>query len=174
MPILEDSQIALHAKDEIFLSWKALEDADDFGIEALERRLGRVIYKTFGQVLTVSQQNELDPMVIEYLSKLLVLDLIRPARDYWSKQATSLTAGPEQSKTYAERAKDIQEMRAELLAEVATMLIELTPLLPHRPRRSKEHPLVGQAGDNVEHLTPDPYDLPALYGPPEDQIATNQ
>lgn len=172
MPILE-SPIAQHAKDEIPSTWKALIAEPEFGEEALGRRLKRVIGLVFGTELDVDEQEALDFRVQLYLSKLLVLDLIRPGVDYWSKQAISMSAGERESKAYGQRAEDLKKMREELLAEAANLLLDIQPLLPSVIRRVGNAPRVIQAGENVEHLTTDPYALEPLYGPRQDIAATD-
>ena len=173
MPIL-DSPIAQHANDEIPSTWKALADASSgFGEEALACRLDRVIKIVFGVSLDTDEQEALDFRIQLYLSKVLVLDLIRPGVDFWSKQVLSISAGERESKAYAQRAEELKKMRAELLAEAAELLIDIQPLLPTTTRRVKDAPRVIQAGENIEHLTTDPFDLAPLYGPPEDIAATD-
>jgi hypothetical protein len=173
MPILE-SPIAQHAKDEIPSTWKALTDINsEFGEEALGRRLNRVIRLVFGNALNNDQQEALDIRVQLYLSKLLVLDLIRPGVDFWSKQVLSISAGERESKAYAQRAEELKEMREGLLAEATDLLMDIQPLLPVVTRRVKDAPRVIQAGENIEHLTTDPYAFPPLYAPAEEIAATD-
>jgi len=173
MPLL-DSPIAQHSKDEIPSTWMALMDAKSgFGEEALGRRLDRVIRLVFGAVLNNDEQEALNIRVQLYLSKMLVLDLIRPGVDFWSKQVLSISAGERESKAYAQRAEELKKMRGELLAETAELLMDIQPLLPSVTRRVKDAPRVIQAGENVEHLTTDPYAFPPLYAPAEDIAATD-
>jgi hypothetical protein len=166
---LLDSIIAQHAKDEIPETWVALSsDKSRFGEEALERRLDKTIKKVFGVSLTLDEQSALNILVVEYTAKILVLDLIRPGVDFWSKQVISISAGQQESKSYAQRADELKKMRPELISEIAALLIDIQPLLPSVVTHVRNAPRVAEIGSTYPHLTTDPYDLDPLYGPKEE------
>lgn len=167
MPVI-DSIIAKYAKDEIPETWAALADYKHFGEEALARRLISTVSKVFGTFLTNDQQNELNLKVVEYTAKVFVISLIRPGVDYWSKQVIDLSAGERERKAYSDRAKELKDMRGPLLAEISELYLEIQPLLPLLPKRASDSPKVSQIGDNIQHLTANPYDLDPLSGPAED------
>lgn len=163
-----DTPIALEAKDLLPETWEALAEADSFGPAALERRHDRVVGRIFGVVLEDAEQAVLDDVVIEYAGKKLALELLVPAIDYWSKQRISQTAGERQSETYADRARDLRELRKQWTADLAALWLDVVDLIPIRPGRAVDVPVVAQAGETIPHITPDPGALEPLAGEPED------
>ncbi|HWI67539.1 MAG TPA: hypothetical protein VNS88_04100 [Nitrospiraceae bacterium] len=167
MPI-EDSPIALAARDELPETWAALLANPNFGEEALDRRLNTLMYRAFGTTLDESEQEDLSPAMISYLGKKLAIDIIIPGIDFWSKQALSLSAGERESKAYKDRAEDLKELRKQLVADAAALLPEVEVDLPWIPKKLGDTARVQQSGLLTPHVTADPMGFPSIYGPPEE------
>ena len=167
-PPIEESPIALAARDELPETWDALLNVASFGEEALRRRLDTLMYRVFGTVLDDAEQDTLSPVFISYLGKRLALDLIIPGIDFWSKQALSLSAGERESKAYKDRAEDLKELRKLLLADSTELLGEVEIELPQLPRRATDTARVQESGLLTAHVTADPLGFPPMYGPPEE------
>jgi len=163
-----DTPIALAARDELPETWNALLEAPTFGDEALERRLNTLMYRVFGTVLDMAEQEALSPVLISYVGKRFALDLIIPGIDFWSKQAISHSAGERESKAYKDRAEDLKALRQLLLADTADMLADVEATLPLVPRRLSDTVQVLPAGFAQIHVTADPFGVPPMYGPPEE------
>lgn len=166
MTAILEGRIAQEVRDEIPETWEALRISSNFGQEALVRRLERVQNKLFNRVLSEEEVGELDSMVLEYVAKKTVIELIRPGVDYWNNQPITVSAGERASTSYSERAKQLKDLGKDLLAETADMYVDISDLLTPGHRRVRSTPVVAQAGDTVEQYTPSPYDLPTIYGPP--------
>src|SRR4029077_18670200 len=154
MPI-EDSPIALAARDELPETWAALLANPNFGEEALDRRLNTLMYRAFGAVLDETEQSALSPVMISYLGKKLAIDIIIPGIDFWSKQALSLSAGERESKAYKDRAEDLKELRKQLVADSAALLPEVEADLPWIPKKLSDTARVQEAGLLTPHVTSD-------------------
>jgi hypothetical protein len=161
-----DTPIAQEARDLLPETWEALAEVDTFGPVALDRLHDRVVAKIFG-TLDDAAQTALAPIVIEYAGKRLALALIDPAIDFWSKQVLSTTAGERESRSYKDRVEDLKELRKLWTAELADLYLDAQGALPIMPTRAADAPRVINAGDTVEHVTANPYDLPPMFGPPE-------
>jgi hypothetical protein len=167
MPI-EDSPIALAARDELPETWAALLAAPTFGEAALERRLNTLMYRAFGTPMDEAEQEALSPVLISYLGKKLAIDIIIPGIDFWSKQALSLSAGERESKAFKDRAEDLKELRKQLVADTAALLGEVETQLPLVPRRLTDTARVQSSGLLEPHVTADPMGFPGIYAPPEE------
>jgi len=161
-----DTPIATEARDLLPETWDAMAEADTFGPDALDRLHDRVVRRVFG-ALDDTEQAALPDVVIEYVGKRLALALIDPAIDYWSKQVLSHTAGERESRSYKDRVEDLKELRKLWTADLAGMYLDAQDALPVMPTRAVDAPRVINAGDTVEHVTANPYDIPPMFGPPE-------
>ena len=165
---LEDSPIALAARDELPETWAALLASPNFGSAALDRRLNTLMSRAFGAVLDEVEQEALSPVMISYMGKRLAIDIIIPGIDFWSKQALSLSAGERESKAFKDRAEDLKELRKQLVADAAALLPEVEADLPWVPRRLTDTAKVQPAGFLEPHVTADPFGFPGQYAPPEE------
>ena len=101
MPI-EDSPIALAARDELPETWAALLANPNFGEEALERRLNTLMYRAFGTPMDEADQEALSPVLISYMNEIeYVLRIVLKARD---ELAGALRAAREQLRLFANAA----------------------------------------------------------------------
>jgi len=170
MAIDMQSPIALAARDELPETWDALIEADTFGPDALERRLNTVMYRLFGAVLDMPEQEALSPLLATYAGKLFALDIIIPGIDYWSKQALAHSAGDRETKAYKDRAEDLAKLRDLIFKDAASLLPAVETELPQIPRRVGDTARVQEAGLLTAHVTPDPFSFEPLYGPPETTV----
>lgn len=161
--------IALEARDLLPSTWEALADDSVFGPAALERRHNRVVRNIFGSLLSHDEQEameDVDGRLVEYAGKVLAYSLLDPAIDYWGKQKISFTAGERESASYGDRIKELQELKLQWPADIAELLNAIEDLIPTRPGRGKTgSPHVIQAGENVPHVTPNPLEITAPWGP---------
>jgi hypothetical protein len=153
-----NGNIGANARGEFPTTFKVLADDAVLGADQIIRVIQRVESRLFGRVLTDSEETALDPVVADYAGKLVVLQLINPAIDYWSKQPLSLGAtGRNENKSYDNRARDLLALRTQLLEATRLMWPEVQALLPERRfDRVNNAPRV-QQGSGV--LTPDPFGI---------------
>lgn len=162
-----ETPIAIAARDLLPETWEAMAEATSFGPDALERLHDRVVQRAFGEALEDDQQELLVGIVIEYVGKMMAIALIDPAIDYWSKQVMSHTAGERESRTYKDRVEDLKALKKQWTADLAALFLDAQAFLPVTPRRAVDAPRVINAGDTVEHVTANPFDIPPMFGPPE-------
>src|SRR4051812_1815907 len=161
-----ETPIAIEARDLLPETWEALAEATSFGPDALERLHDRTVRRVFG-TLDDADQAALADVVIEYVGKRMALALIDPAIDYWSKQVMSHTAGERESRSYKDRVEDLKELKKFWTGDLADLLLDAEEFLPVSPKRAVDAPRVVNAGDTVEHVTANPYDIGPMFGPPE-------
>lgn len=159
-----DGKIAESARGELPLTWDALSKESSFGDAFLQSKLDKVLTRMFGQVLLPPAQDALDVLVIDYIGKLVALDLINPGIDYWGKQPLTIAAtGRNENKGYTARADDLRLLRQYLLQETRTLWPDVEALLPgRRVNTVASRPRVREI---TEAHTPDPYDFEAPYAP---------
>lgn len=180
-----DTPIGTEAHDLLPETWEALAEAKSFGANALLRQHDRVVNRIFGYVPTPEQQEVLPSRVIEFAGKMLALNLLDPAIDYWSRQVISRTVGDREAATYKDRAEDLRALKKEWTAQLADLFLDIRDLLPVLPGRAVDVPRValpGQAintvdnprteGEQVAYATANPYDLEPMYGPPDTGTTT--
>ena len=162
--------IALEAHDLLPETWDALADTNKFGPAALERRHNRIVKKIFGSLLTQEEQEAAeiaDGRLIEYAGKYLAYALLDPAIDYFGKQIQSHSIGERETETYGDRIKELQELKKQWLADLAELEFQIGPLIPVPSGPAKSTPRVIQAGETVQHVTPDPLTIEPGWLPPE-------
>jgi hypothetical protein len=164
--------IATAARDLLPETWEALAEADTYGPEALKRLHDRTVRRVFGELLDTSAQNDLADVVVEYVGMRIAIKLIDPAIDYWSKQVLSHTAGERESRSYKDRVEDLKELRKMWTSELADLWLDAQAQLPVLPSRVVDAPRVVNAGDTVDHVTANPYDIGPQFGLPEGTTGT--
>lgn len=162
-----------YARDEMPETFAALAESPRFGTGALGRRKNRVMWSIWGRVLDSDQQEVLAIPVATYAGKLLAKSLIGPGIDYWAQQATSQSAGTTEQISYGDRVKALGDLDKRLTAEIAELLIEIQPITPPVRTVVGAAPHVQQAGKlttaNPDGMfTPSPFDMPPIYGEPEE------
>lgn len=173
MPI-ELTDIEANARDEIPETFDALIESKRFGANGLARRKRLITAMLWGRALSDSEEEALDPRVQAYAGKLLAKSLIGPGIDYWTKQQLSRSAGTiEQVSFDAQRVVQLEKARDQLTKEIADLLPDVQVILPPRQLVAGAAPRVEQAGKLTTIgagtlYTPDPFDLPPVFGPPDD------
>lgn len=156
--------IAASARSELPETWAKLEESKQFGPQSLELKINSIMTQVFGRALTEEEQTGLNARVLEYVGKLVALQLITPGRDYWAKQATSFSAGERESKSYTDRSLALKDLREDLLYDTRAMYPEISDLIPDKQRRRVDSPVVQDVA--IAH-TPSPYDFEPAYLPPD-------
>ena len=111
--------IADNARQLIPITWNALDSHSTYGETYLQGRVDLIKYKVFGSVISPEDEvRTYDPVVLDYVAKLIVIELARPGADYWASQASSFSAtGRNETKMFIDRAKSLRELRNELVEE---------------------------------------------------------
>lgn len=158
--------IAWRARSEIPVSWDRLATTTQYGDLTLQMQVDFVKQVLFGTV--VAQISETyDPITMAYAGKLIALQVIPAAIDYWSDQAITFNSAARSSSEgvgYPDRIKALQDRYGTIQAEIA----DLRPILPPGV-------VTGDAGalrmsrpgisGPLEFRTPDPQTFPRQQGP---------
>lgn len=167
-------EIESGVRDEFPVTFDALVDSALFGEKGLARRKSLVMARIWGKSLTEEEINDLDVRVQAYTSKMIARTLIGPGIDYWANQVLTQAAGTTEQVSYdSQRVQELKDADKRLVAEIAELLPDVEIIFPPIKLSVGSAPRVGQAGklgtvDGLDGLaTPDPYDLPPVYGPAE-------
>lgn len=158
-------EIAASAHGELPETWRALESDPNYGDDFLERKINSQMASVFGIPLSEEEQDGLDVRVVDYVGKLVALQLINPGIDYWSKQKTLQSAGERENSGWADRSQALKDLRKYLLEETRTMYPEISDLIPDRRRTRTAVPVVTDI--EVAH-TPSPFDFEPAFAPVEE------
>ncbi len=169
-------EIEFGVRDEFPVTFDALVDSQLFGEAGLARRKSLVMARIWGKSLTEEEIESLDVRVQAYTSKMIARTFIGPGIDYWSNQVITQAAGTTEQVSYdAARVAELKAADKRLAAEIAELLPDVEVILPPVKTTAGQAPHVEQAGKlgTVGALdglyTPDPFDLPQVYGPAETQ-----
>lgn len=112
-----------------------------------------------------STQEGMNRLVIEFIAKNAVIDLIQPAIDYWMDESqTTVTTGTNETTSYADRIRALEKQKEALLKEVAKLEPIVSPLIPViRTRKGASAPRMSTINDPL--LTPNPQDFGEPYAP---------
>jgi hypothetical protein len=165
--------IEFGVRDEFPVTFDALLDTPMFGPAGLQRRKSLVMARVYGHDLDPAEIDLLDIRVQTYLSKMIARTMIGPGIDYWANQVISQSAGTTEQVSYdVQRVMALKEADKRLAGEIADLLGEVEAILPPVKLVAGTSPHVGDAG-NLETTTPgtlytpNPFDLPPVYGPPD-------
>jgi hypothetical protein len=172
-------ELERYARDELPETFDALATSPLFGAEGIGRRKDVVVWSLWGIPTDDLDQDGLAPTVKQYAGKLLARQLIGPGIDYWSKQVVSQAAGTTEQVSYAaDRSEDLRKLDDRLAKEIGDLAIEVGPILPPVSQVPGAAPHVQQAGKlettsgGTPLYTPDPFDFPPVYGPPDTTTTT--
>lgn len=156
-------RITIRAKAIIPVTWDALTSAKQVDDSVL---VGPIEYAEafyLEEIPTAEEQNAMSPLVIEFIAKTAVLNMIGPAIDFWMEQAESVvTTGTNETTSYPDRIKALENLKKSLLEELAKLEPVVSPLLPVvQTRRGGSAPRMSSINDEL--LTPNPQDFGPIY-----------
>src|SRR4051812_7734572 len=99
-----DGVIAERARAVLPVTWDALSRDSRFGDGLITTALNTVKERTLGSVITPTLEGTLPLIVIDYVAKLVALELITPGIDYWHREGpmTIATTGTNETETYVD------------------------------------------------------------------------
>jgi hypothetical protein len=160
-----EGAIAEAARRQIPVTWDALlDDETRFGGEdSLEATVDYVKERIFGAVISTEAEDALPLVLVQWLGKLVALELIGPGIDYWMNMSIiETTTQPDERVQYTDRARELRERRKLLLEETRRDEAGMLPLVPLWPgQRHSGIPRTNTARD--EFLTPSHQEFPRPY-----------
>lgn len=157
-----DGAIAERARGILPVTWDALSLASQFGDARLRTAVDSVKEAVFGVVVQPTAEAAYPLMVIDYVAKLVALELITPGIDYWmSEPVTVSTTGTNETTSYTDRAAQLRLLREDLLKDTRRLWPEIAGLIAFRRTSSAPIPLVSTMDEPF--VTPSPFEFPRPY-----------
>jgi hypothetical protein len=131
-----------------------------FGTTFVANKVDFVKFRLFSTVVSASSEASVyNPLVLEYAGKLTALQLINAGMDFWgSAPMTESLTGVNETVSFTDRAKNLQELAKRLTAEIAELAADVGEDVLIRRRGGAK---VSPGGAD---LTPNPQDFDPLPG----------
>jgi len=144
------------------VSYDMLINSPKFGEAPMQSVINTIKLKTMGSILPSGAEGTYSLVVIDYLAKLIALELITPAIDAWrSEPYVVATTGTNEQLTYSEATEALEQLREDLLKQTRLDWPLVAPLIPFKPIISGPRPALNTIND--EFLTPSPQEFPRPY-----------
>lgn len=118
--------------------------------------------RIFGTVVSPVAEAAYPLMVIDYVAKLVAIEIIPTAIDYWmSEPITVSTTGTNETTSYTDRANQLRLLREDLLKVTRAAAGEMAPLIGFTRISNAPVPKINTMTD--EFLTPSPQEFPRPY-----------
>lgn len=156
--------VADAAKAHLAQTFDRLADDDHYGSAFIARAVAVVKRRVMLNPPTVGDENMLDELVIDYLGKLVALELMPAAVDYWAVQYQSESTGndPTETASYPDRLKALEMLENELLKQVRRDEAMIVPLINgQRLRAASDGPSIDE--DDDFRVTDDPRSHPPVH-----------
>lgn len=138
-------------------TFDALKEDVNFGDRFLQAKAELIKYKVLGATIPAEQEATLHPMLLDYFSKRVALEIIRPAIDYWSRQhRTVTTTGTSEVVSYPDMIASLKRLEEILIAACKELWPELKFVVPSLPKRNIIH-LPTSDMTNIPMETKSPY-----------------
>lgn len=158
-----DGVIAERARAVLPATWDALaKDTTRFGEPQLRSTVDYVKDRIFGVVVAPAAEASYPFIVIDYVAKLVALELCNPGIDFWMNEFLSESAtGTNENVTFTDRAAVLERLRASLLEETRMMKPEVDPLIGYVRIVKSNRPLSNTIDEDF--ITPSPLEFPRPY-----------
>lgn len=148
------------ARINIVDTWDLLEKKENYGQALLQSKVDLVKYRLFGTIANATIESQIyNPLELNYAAKMVVLDVIPTAIDFYKNQRITInTTGTQEGVAYPDRIRALEKLYETFTKEAMQLATEL-PELKKRSRislpRYNTKPLV----------TADPSDFPVKQSP---------
>jgi hypothetical protein len=155
-------EISYQTRQLLPLTWDALSKDERYGDRMLRNRVDYIKYKLFSTVVTpAAEASVYNPLLQDYVSKEVALQIIPAGIDYWMNQHTTRSShGTQEAVSYPDRINALERLQEWLLNEVRTLRPEFTDTFT--VRRRGRGPKVSNDDDLI---TPNPQE----FGEPFDE-----
>jgi hypothetical protein len=154
---MAEGPIMLNARAQIPQAWDALARSSIFGSELLTQVTNYIKFRLWATVVDASiEATTYDPVGQLYAGKLIALQIIPAAADYWSDQLTSeTTTGTNETISYPDRIASLWRIHARLLTEVKELSQEFDAVYGRTAVRRLAMPTVSDS--DIPYVTVNPY-----------------
>jgi hypothetical protein len=147
------------------VTWDALARDSRYGDGLLQTTIDTVKESVTGEVIAPEDEASTYPLiVIDYIAKVVALEMISPGIDFWMNEPVSESAtGTNENHSFVDRARTLSDLREQLLEETRAKAGEIAEILGYRRARRTGVPRSNTLED--EFLTPSHQEMPRLYAP---------
>lgn len=161
MPVIEGA-IAARVRGIIPITWDALLLDPRYGDALLQTAVNLGKESVTGTVVVPIAESAYSLVVIDYIAKIITLELIPAGIDFWMNQPISESAtGTDENHSFTERAATLAELRTALLKETRSKADEIGAILGFRRASGKSIPRLNTINDEL--LTPSPQEFPRPF-----------
>lgn len=116
------------------VTFSALQRDVRFGDSSLQRQAELIKRRVLGYTILADQEENLDIVLLDFLSKRLALELINPGIDFWSRQMRTATSSATSEITaYPDMIASLKLLRENLCAQLTDDWSEIQLLVPGTP-----------------------------------------
>jgi hypothetical protein len=154
--------IAERVQGIIPVTWNAIStDNRGFGDALLQGAIDTAKENVTGVVLPTNLEINYALVVIDYIAKVAVLELIPGAIDFWMDQPIAVgITGTNESKSWESRISALEKLREQLQIETRAKFDEIAAIVGFR-RTDRRRPLISTMDDPL--ITPSPLEFPRPY-----------
>jgi hypothetical protein len=144
------------------VTWDALERDSRYGDALLRTAIDTMKMRVFGTNVTPLAESAYPMIVVDYVAKLVAIDLCNPGIDFWMSEVTSTSAtGTNEVVTWVDRANQLSQLRKDLLEETRLMKPEVDPLIGFTPVTRTPRMAINTLDEDF--VTPSPFEFPRPY-----------
>jgi hypothetical protein len=154
--------IADRVRGIIPVTWDALSRDTRFGDVLLQNAISTKKEEIFGVAVSAAAEDLYPLAVLNYVAKLVAIELIPAGIDYWRSEPVSVSAtGTNENVSYSDPVVALQQLREDLLAASRADWEFVQPLIDFRRLSGARRPLMNTIDDEL--LTPSPQEFPRPY-----------
>ncbi len=117
-----------------------------------------------GLVVDPTQEVTYPLLVIDFIAKCAVIEMIPAGIDFWMNQSMSIdSTGTNEHVSYVDRAKQLEDLRDKLIEETRLKSLQVAKLLDYYQDDGTAVPQMTSASINPYHLTPSPEEFPRPF-----------
>jgi hypothetical protein len=146
------------------ITWDAIKSDVRIGDAPLQSAID-LAKETVTGVVVAEHEEELYPhIVIDFIAKTAVVEIIPMGIDFWMNKPTSISStGTNELSSYTDRAKMLSDLRFTLAEELRVKQQEIAKIIGYWIDSGRAVPQLSSANVNPYHLTPSPEEFPRPY-----------
>lgn len=140
------------------VTWDALVNDSRYGENMMRTAIDTVKTRVTGTNISPLSESTYSVLVVDYLAKVTVLDLITPAIDFWMNQPLAeTTTGTSEVVSFTERVEALNQLRKDLLEETRRLEPQIAPLINYTTIKKAPGAAINTLNDDF--LTPSPQEF---------------
>lgn len=154
--------IAERVRGIIPVTWDALINDTRYGDALLRTAIDTAKTSVTGTNIAPASENTYPLLVIDFIAKISVIELIPAGIDFWMNEPIAESAtGTNEQHGFVDRAQKLADLREELLKETRLKAADIAALIGFVPTTSRTRPRSSTQDDPF--LTPSPQEFPRPF-----------